>query len=240
MIPDLPASGPCHHWDGKPCQLVCDHDRPRKTGPGFALLVVRCRTHGVAFTLYPPGHVPYGRKPLVPMAPDGSLWVGSKQAHPFAGTVFDAALDAAEGEAWPADFDDEHPTSNSKPRFGTQLTHLARACELTGVGQAPGWRELCSQVLAVPGQLLHDLTQRIELSPGYRSRGGAVCEVLSSLALGPALYERLCACGTAAGLWPPLYQWQPDLRRLQPSRFERPGTRAPPVTGGGRGRPQLA
>jgi hypothetical protein len=148
--------------------------------------------------------------------------------------------DAAAGEAWPADFDDEHPSANVKPQFGTQLTHLKRACELTGVGLAPERRELCTRVLAVPGQLLHDLTQDIELAADYRRRGSAVCEVLRSLALGPALYERLAACGMAAGLWPPLYQWQPDLRRLQPNRFLAPGTRAPPVTGGDSGRPQVA
>jgi hypothetical protein len=197
------------------------------------VLVVCCCVHGIAFTLYPPGHVPYGRAPIAPVAPDGSPCAGPGESHPFAGTLFDAAIDAAAGEAWPADFDDEHPCANVKPRFGTQLTHLARACVLTGVGLPPGPREACAQVLDVPGQVLHDVTQAIELSPGYRTRGRSVCEVIRSLALGPTLYERLAACGAAAGLWRPLSQWQPDLRRLQPSRFERPGTRAPPVTGGG-------
>jgi len=152
-VPALPDTAPCQGRDGKACRLVCDHYRPRKTGPRFPVLVVCCRVHGIAFTLYPPGHVPYGRAPIAPVAPDGSPWAGTGESHPFAGTLFDAALDAAAGEAWPADFDDAHPTCNAKPRFGTQLTHLARACELTGVGLAPERRELCTQVLAVPGPI---------------------------------------------------------------------------------------
>jgi hypothetical protein len=33
------------------------------------------------------------------------------------------------------------------------------------------------------------------------------------------LFERLAACGAAAGLWPPLHVWRPYLRQLQPRAF---------------------
>ena len=49
------------------CSLFVDHHRPRKTGPGFPLAVVGCSGHPLGrYTLYPPGHVAYGRQALVP------------------------------------------------------------------------------------------------------------------------------------------------------------------------------
>jgi hypothetical protein len=238
MVPVLPEVAPCNGQDGKHCRLFSDHDRPRKTGPRFPLQVMCCRTHGIAFTLYPRGHVPYGRERIAPVAVDGSPCYGTEDTHRFAGTYFDAALQAAAGEAWPQDFQDDHPSTI--PRFGTQLTRLARACLLTGV--APGLSEehraACAQVLAVPGQLLQETTQRIRDNPGYPSQGRAVCEVLAHLAMAPTLFERLASCGTAAGLWPPLHQWQPAVGLLQPTAFPWPGTRAPPPAIGAKERPQ--
>jgi len=58
---------------GEPCQLRVDHCRERKTGPCFPLAVMRCSTHQVAFTVYPPGHYPYGRVAVAPVAPGGEL-----------------------------------------------------------------------------------------------------------------------------------------------------------------------
>jgi len=71
--------------------------------------------HGHAFTLYPHGHVPYGREAIAPVALDGaplvaaaagamaereargSGRVGTAAAERFAPTCFKAALDAAAG-----------------------------------------------------------------------------------------------------------------------------------------------
>ena len=68
LIVRRPSVGPCSGRDGQPCRLSLHHERPRKTGPCFALSVLRCRAHGIAFTVYPPGHVPYGRVALAPVA----------------------------------------------------------------------------------------------------------------------------------------------------------------------------
>ncbi len=240
MVPALPDVAPCNGQDGKPCCLFTHHTRARKTGPRFALQVMGCSAHGIYFTLYPPGHVPYGRERIAPVAPDGSPCYGAEDASCFAGTWFDAALDAAAGEAWPRDFNENQPSG--KPRFGTQLNRLARACLLTGVASdlPRAYRDTCVQVLAVPGQLLHDATQYIEVESGYRGRGRSVRAVLDHLAMGSSLFERLAACGAVAGLWPPLYLWQPDVGQLLPSRFQQPGTRAPPVAVGARAVPQNA
>ena len=93
---------------GLDCQVRLHHLRPRKTGPEFPLVVAECQTHGVAFTLYPPGHEPYGRVTVAPVDLEGQLLRGADGAsgdRPVAWepTIMGAAQDAAEGLAWPRD-----------------------------------------------------------------------------------------------------------------------------------------
>ena len=76
LSPKLPLMGPCSAEHDGECRLSVDHRRARKTGPCFPITVMRCREHGHSFTLYPPGHVPYGRRAVAPVAVDGSLVQG--------------------------------------------------------------------------------------------------------------------------------------------------------------------
>jgi hypothetical protein len=71
LTPKMPSSCIFATSDGKACRLTVDHLRKRKTGPCFPLTVVRCAEHGHAFTLYPRGHVPWGRRAVVLVDPDG-------------------------------------------------------------------------------------------------------------------------------------------------------------------------
>ena len=96
LLPQLPDTCPVEAQDGRACRLFQDHFRERKTGPAFALCVMRCRTHAIGFTLYPPGYTPWGRKPWVcegvvakveDEVKDNAEWFGN--------TYFEAALDAA-------------------------------------------------------------------------------------------------------------------------------------------------
>src|ERR1700681_2138751 len=73
MVASMPSICPRHEAGDAPCCLWVDHHRDRKTGPLFALTVVHCGRHGRAFTLYPPGHVPYGRLAIAPVSSDGAL-----------------------------------------------------------------------------------------------------------------------------------------------------------------------
>lgn len=71
----LPSACPWH-GDGRACDVRRQGARSRKCGPGFALTVVRCRVHEVAFTLYPLGWTPYGRAPVA-AAQDSETVFGS-------------------------------------------------------------------------------------------------------------------------------------------------------------------
>jgi hypothetical protein len=53
--------------------LLVHHTRERKAGPQIQVTVAQCRTHRRAFTLYPLGHVPYGRLAVAPVTPDGQM-----------------------------------------------------------------------------------------------------------------------------------------------------------------------
>ena len=99
LMPAMPDVGPCSRQGEPACRISLHHIRQRLTGPCFPLSVLRCRTHGVTFTLYPPGHVPYGRKAIASNVPTESM----PGANAFVGTIFEASLDASLGHPWPRD-----------------------------------------------------------------------------------------------------------------------------------------
>jgi hypothetical protein len=206
---------------------VCkDHDRERKTGPCFPIRVMRCLAHKRGFTLYPPGHVPYGRKRLAPVAHDGRLEeAGCEGAERFRTTYFEAALDARAGKAWPQ----QGFEGSRQERFPSQMRQLRRAAQL--LGAAPGLpgkrREGISAILSVPGQSLHDAA-RLAGRGGCRRLGQAVCRILEALPWTAALFERLAECGFCAGCWPAPQVCPGPGRPLRRTPFRALGTRPPP------------
>ena len=78
---------------GGACRIQGAGWRFRKTGPCHPLRKVRCCVHGVAFTLYPVGHVPYGREPVLCQSESG----GGDVRRSLVG----AAVAACRGEWWP-------------------------------------------------------------------------------------------------------------------------------------------
>jgi hypothetical protein len=217
---------------GEPCQLRVDHYRERKTGPCFALTVVQCSTHQVAFTLYPPGHYPYGRVAVAPVAPDGSLLrqadvdsitvsndAGGTPTEPvdWSPTVFGAAQDAAAGQAWPRE---------SPARWRTQGRWLQLSARLLGIGPVVDdgegerrAREQIAETLGVPALRLRDGAQRFRQGRGYRERGRAVMALLARLPTPRSLGERLLAAGAIAGLWGRPSRWDPGGRQMRPLLF---------------------
>ncbi len=211
--------------DNRNCHIVNDHFRDRKTGPG-SILVVRCKTHKVGFTVYPIGYTPYGRDKIAPVSPDGRMTTGKQGMDRFGGTCFDAARDAAKSIAWRHDYQTPSPERS----FITQSLHLKRCCTWFGINpdSDAGQREAVIQLLNVPGQLLHDHVQRIDKHSGYQNRGDAVCSILETLNCGSTLFERLAALGAKVGFWPPLHLWDAQHSCLRQSRFQTIGTRASP------------
>lgn len=200
-----------------------EHWRKRKTGPRIPLAVVRCRTHGgSAFTLYPPGHFPYGRQPVLQVAPDDSPVHdegGDRLRRDFGGTLFEAALDARDGQPW-------NRSTDGRPQhsWGTQGRHLGIAARVLGLvlDLADGVRERIAAVLSVDLLRLRDGSR----TRGYRSLGAAVCDVLARLRGGARRALHLMFCGHLVGRWGEPLLWDPKRGMLEHLPFRRAPTGA--------------
>ncbi len=225
---------------GQRCRVFVDHYRDRKTGPGFPLAVVGCSRHPQGrFTLYPLGHVPYGRQAVVPCSPSGPLLQeqGTGQppwsANPWQATLFGAALEAADGQRWPA-----HRPADDERRRRTQGCRLEQAGRLLGVHpELKGrTRERIATRVQVPTLSLRQASQRWTSS--WQARGEAILSVLMALPVDGGLLDRVLAAGAVSGLWPWPQRWDPVRHtwvraRSRPpkrARVEAAPSRAPPPT----------
>jgi len=177
---ELPSAAPC----GPGCGIRHHDSRERKTGPEHPLLVVRCIVHNRSFTIYPPGFTPYGRRRLVP------------RHQRWEATIFEAALDAGEGEGerW-------SDTGQQGGWWSTQWRHLRRIGELFGLGGDGRLGERVAQLLRVD---LHVHLEAREAfgAGGFRRRGRAVRQVLVAVRdAGGDVLRRLLRAGYAASLW---------------------------------------
>lgn len=231
----VPACCP-HADDGPPCRVRIHHDRRRKTGiPWGSVAVAICRAHGLVFTLYPPGCVPYGREPYVELGPDGSALErdpGDLRSAASSG-YFVAAHDAAEGVLWPVD---SAPTPPDAVR-STQRRRMSRAATLLGLKEGlPPDPAVVASVTGLPAGALLELASDLALIGDLRRRGRQVRDVLMQLARcsGRALMDRLAVLGHLAGRWGHPYRWRsaiaslielgrPFWRPLQPGTLLRSG-----------------
>ena len=233
LRPELPSR--CVFATGaQTCSIFVDHYRLRKTGPCFSLAVVGCSIHPRGrYTLYPPGHFPYGRKPVAPYSPSGEVLLNVATSRPlWETTIFDAAMDAANGERWSSD----SPWDDSRRRR-TQ----GRQLELTGrlIGVHPKLngdvQERIATRLAVATMTL--LNGAKTWAVGWKMRGEAILAVLAAIPKQVSLLDRLMAAGAVGGLWAMRHpqRWDADRGRgtwiiapLPPSKLsEHPGAPAP-------------
>lgn len=233
LQPDLPDQCPIAATAGRSescCKLVRDHDRHRKTGPGHPLRVVRCLTHGIAFTLYPPGFAPYRRQPVAVVAPDGSQIdtdeVSTLKAR-FGGTLFDAALDAREATPWPRESGGERPDRC----WATQGRHLEVASRLVGIaaGLADRTREAIAGTLAIDMLTLREIGQTSGAeAKGYRALGESIGAILMRLRGAAFAAVALLRCGHWAGQWGEPLHWDSKRRLYDRSPFPVPRTAPSP------------
>jgi hypothetical protein len=228
MLAEIPLQGPCGGEGGEACHVVLDHFRDRKTGPEHPLAVLRCTTHKRAFTVYPPGHVPYGREAIVRISPDGSLLDTTEESHGdavsalFADTWFQAALDGARGLYW----NPYPPEGTDFKWWSTQSRRLGKATQWFGVSpdMPEALRELICEALDVDLLLLRTASQGIVTGPGYRSRAEGVRRVLAELVRGPCILERMLLAGHMAGLWGRPLRWDACARILRSPPFQARGS----------------
>ena len=132
--------------------------RHRKTGPRHRLRKARCRAHGVAFTLYPVGHLPYGREPVLSQCPE-------YEEDPRASLV-GAAVAACRGDEWPEELIEDE----AGPVRRTQARRIARVACVTGLDEprVDSWvlAELGLDAIEVQGSLCRRVAALSRLGPG--------------------------------------------------------------------------
>lgn len=223
LRPEHPSFCPHHEPSGAACALVHSHKRERKTGPCFPLTVLRCQVHECAFTLYPPGHVPYGRQRVAPVGPDCAVSGPADTSLDWRGTAFDAALDAASGQPW-----ERAKAGGSRWWWSSQGRRLSCCLDLVGVApqQPLELRHRLAEALAVATLVLVEGAAAIAAAPGYRRRGQAVVAVLAEVACHGVL-DRVLRAGHLAGLWGLPLRWEPAQGVLRPPAFSSSGTDPP-------------
>ena len=185
------------------CAIFVDHYRERKTGPSYPVAVVGCRTHGRRrYTLYPPGHYPYGRVAAVRYSAGGELLLDAASGQPqWQATLFGAAQDAQQGKLWPSEQNWWQPLSTPSRRI--QGRRLEMAGRLTGVSPElkEREREQIARRLGVATMTVISEAQRWGRS--WQRRGAAIVAVLAALAVSATLGDRMGAAGAVSDLWGP-------------------------------------
>lgn len=222
--PQMPDLCP-HGLGGGGCRISVHHERFRKTGPTYPLAVARCATHGVGFTLYPPGYAPYQRQPVLQLSPEGKAIHGPDdgsddrgrddgERSDFDATLFEAAMDARVARAWARDSDESVP----ERWWSTQGRHLTRAARLVGVAVelADSARRSVATLLSVDTL---ELLERAKSGRGYRRIGEAICAILGQLRGGPRRLMQLLQSGHVSGDWGESFHWDPGRRLLESAPF---------------------
>jgi hypothetical protein len=208
------------------CEIRLHHRRERKSGPAFPVLVLRCLVHGHAFTLYPLGHMPYGRVAFAPCSSDGEPLKrteekgGSRDRLSWQTTLFLSALCAASGQSWP------RRAEGVGMLWETQLEHLEKSAKLLGLGEetTPRIGEQLASRLGVRRLELLEAARAFAEAEGYKEKGQAIASVLGRLPPGRCLVDRLLQSGVLSGLWGRVERWDPFLGGARRTVFLEAGT----------------
>ncbi len=186
------------------------HDqRSRKTGPQIPLVVARCHRHGVSFTVYPPGYVPFGRTAVAPVDLQGRRVEPTEPGSSLAAssTMWEAVADAATGLWWPE-------TGGAKGSRRTQGRRLVATAALLGLRSEPRGRERVAAVLGIATLALHEAARAFSERTGWRAQAQLLLELLQRCLAG-GLSQALLAAGHLTGLWGRPSRWDPGGGRLR-------------------------
>lgn len=193
--------------DGSACQVTGHDHRERKSGPEHALAVCRCRGHGASFTIYPPGHVPYGRVAVVAVDSEGRVIQGDALGQTIFGAARDASVQRVESEA----------PGGERVSRRTVARRLSLCASLLGIcaGMTDGVRGRIGEALRVAHLTLREGAARYASSSSLRGRALAVLDVLERLRAWRGGAGVLVA-GQAAGVWGRASRWNAGAKMLRP------------------------
>ena len=184
------------------CAIFVDHYRERKSGPCYPVAVVGCRKHGGRrYTLYPPGHYPYGRVAVVRYSVGGELLLEADSGQPqWQETLFGAAQDAEQEKGW---LSEQNWWRTSTACRRTQGRRLELAGRLTGVSPELEDRERERIATRLGVATMTVLAGARSWERSWQSRGAAIVAVLVAVAVSATLGDRMGAAGAVSDLWGP-------------------------------------
>ena len=204
-----------------PCRIGFNHSRDRKTGPAFAVAVLKCHTHGRCFTLYPLGHYPFGRAAVAPVGSDGEPLrsAGGDEDGRLAWglTLFAAVFALASG--------DKPRRAHPMAWWATEPADtVAFAAAVLGLGLGLSERrgEAIAESLGIARLELRQADRDYGAARGPAARAAVVVVVLGRLPKDRCLLDSILGSGALAGCWAPAARWDPGertaRRRLFPGR----------------------
>jgi hypothetical protein len=227
LVPAVMPPSCVHASKGDPaCVLVVHHLRERKAGPQVPVTVAQCRTHHRAFTLYPLGHVPYGRLAIAPVTVDGQV-LCSTEREPAAGARRPAWRATLLGAAFAAIADPMVKLTDQR-WWATQTSErLAQSAALLGVhpGLSVPDADAIAFRLELPRLVLRQAADDYARVRGRAARGRVLVGVLDQLGADACLLDRLLAAGVCAGCWGTVTRWDPASHGTRGRVF--PGRGAP-------------
>lgn len=217
-----------HASPGDPaCVLAVHHTRERKAGPQIPVTVAQCRTHRRAFTLYPLGHIPYGRLAVAPVTLDGEVVLSTQRA-PAAGDRCSLAWRSTQLGAAFAAIDDPTVKLTDPRWWATQPpVHLGWSAALLGIhpGLSAPDAEAIAFRLELPRLVLREAADAYVHARGRAARGQVLVGVLDQLVADACLLDRILAAGVYAGCWGMVTRWDRASRGTRGQVF--PGRGAP-------------
>ena len=181
----------CLFLDANSCQITVKSRRLRKCGPNFPLVVFSCSFHKICFTVYPPGWVPFGRKPWESINEDGSSSENESD------TYFSAIFDMSDAQRWP-----EEACENSSTRR-TQERQILSICRLFSLGiETEKSRYETAELLAVDHIFLADVANGIREGPSMMSKSKGVRTILEILIQEKKnIFEKILLLGHKLRFW---------------------------------------
>ena len=215
LVPAVMPPSCVHASKGDPaCVLVVHHVRERKAGPQIPVTVVQCRTHRRAFTLYPLGHIPYGRLAVAPVTLDGQVLL-STESEPTVGDRRSPAWRATQlGAAFVA-LDDPTVKLTDRRWWATQMPErLDQSAALLGVhpGLPMPDADAIAFRLELPRLVLRQAADDYAHARGRAARGRVLVGVLDQLGADACLLDRILAAGVCAGCWGTVTRWDRGSR----------------------------
>lgn len=194
--------------DGSRCRVLVHHRRERKSGPEHPLAVCRCHEHGVSFTVYPPGHVPYGRIAIVSADSQGRVVRGD----PFGSTLFSVVLDMSQDAARV-----EPSAHEQRVHRRTKARRIGLCAAIVGIAGVvtEQVRGRIADALWVPMLTLREAAQAYAAGHSMRERAGAVRAVLERMDIARRRIG-LVVAGHFAGRWGRPSRWDPGRKTLCP------------------------